>query len=640
MRKTTVAVAGALFLAAALSLTGCPNSATVQPEGGKTPSNTGETKTEKVEAVSTSGTMGKPEAKADGSTTLTTTDSTGGWYTFTQPAAAAASIRSSSSSSGGTWDYTNRRGIKQFAGSYSGDITSSGAGSLSLTVEKAADPSGKLQEVTAPQNFEFKVTDTGTFTATIPAVEIKVQQQPAATAKLIKRVTATESDPSFNMSNTQTIDFYSNKTFKHYISGQFDIGGLTWAQDGVAMTGIYTGNPLVDGQIVLNVEKIHSDLIAGQFGTDKATEAYIQGEKFILVTATEADLLPHTWTSVISISGNTFTHTQDTPHDYTQNPDGSTTFSVNVFGDDITSVGLSYTVGQLRDNGGWSNTIGMPTKGNFSQRIPITDATEKTGVSLTVFLDKDEDGSYNSSTDISSSAISIVPMKLGHHVEVNLDIRKLSISFDVQGDASQYQNIHITSGSNEVSLSEGTIDVLLASLQNSGSLQHLELNAVEMPSGAGSSVVISDTTEYYLWKETPPAHVTFTLYNKLQEGRKITIETYPADATFTDEEKKHFRFKRGADDNIIFYIPTGTGSDGEFITKECCANSSPCSGDKVASTHFSTLLEIIHIHPFGLFKEQNYNAQLDKLYENMGNLVRILENRKGLTVYGKELIGL
>ena len=54
MRKTTAAVAGTLFLAAVLALTGCPNSATVQPEGGKTPSNTGETKTEKTEALTTS----------------------------------------------------------------------------------------------------------------------------------------------------------------------------------------------------------------------------------------------------------------------------------------------------------------------------------------------------------------------------------------------------------------------------------------------------------------------------------------------------------------------------------------------------------------------------------------------------------
>ena len=98
MRKTTAAVAGALFLAAVLALTGCPNSATVQPAGDKTPSNTVETKTEKTEALTTSGTMGNPETKADGSATLTTTDSNGGRYTFTQPVPPVASIRSASSS--------------------------------------------------------------------------------------------------------------------------------------------------------------------------------------------------------------------------------------------------------------------------------------------------------------------------------------------------------------------------------------------------------------------------------------------------------------------------------------------------------------------------------------------------------------
>lgn len=642
MRKTTVAVAGAFFLAAALSLTGCPNSATVQPEGGKTPSNTGETKTEKVEAVSTSGTMGKPEAKADGSTTLTTTDSTGGWYTFTQPAAAAASIRSSSSSSGGTWDYTNRRGIKQFAGSYSGDITSSGAGSLSLTVEKAADPSGKLQEVTAPQNFEFKVTDTGTFTATIPAVEIKVQQQPAATAKLIKTVTMTGSNsgPGYYTDDAyrQTYKFYSDNTFTIYAdyTHTFKEVNFTHNLNGLVAAGTYVGNPLADGVVTLTMQKWNEG-VARYISAGDDTQvhaAYIAGATYKTSTVTEADLepFPYTTSTTITISGDTYSNSGGT-FSYTPNEDGSTTFSVNVFGDDITSVGLSYTVGQLRDNGGWSNTTGMPTKGNFSQRIPITDATEKTGVSLTVFLDKDEDGSYNSSTDISSSAISTVPMKLGHHVEVNLDIRKLSISFDVQGDASQYQNIHITSGSNEVSLSEGTIDVLLASLQNSGSLQHLELNAVEMPSGAGSSVVISDTAEYYLWKETPPAHVTFTLYNKLQEGRKITIETYPADATFTDEEKKHFRFKWGADGNIIFYIPTGTGSDGEFLSTIAARTEGSLQSSLIASTYAN----ILSLRDSA---SNNLAYQFTGLLQNMQDVVWFLENRKGLTVYGKELIGL
>ncbi len=39
---------------------------------------------------------------------------------------------------GGTWDYTNKGGIKQYEGSYSGDIAAEGANNLSLTVEKAA----------------------------------------------------------------------------------------------------------------------------------------------------------------------------------------------------------------------------------------------------------------------------------------------------------------------------------------------------------------------------------------------------------------------------------------------------------------------------------------------------------------------
>ena len=647
MRKTTAAVAGALFLAAVLALTGCPNSATVQPAGDKTPSNTVETKTEKAKALSTSGTMGTPETKADGSATLTTTDSNGGRYTFTQPAAAAASIRSSSS--GGTWDYTNSTGIKQFAGSYSGDITSSGANSLSLTVEKAADPSGKLQEVTEPQSFDFEVSASGTFSATIPAVEIAVQVEPskpqtppAATVKLIKTVTMTESNsgPGYYTDDAyrHTCKFYSDNTFTIYadFTRTFKEVNFTHNLNGPLVAGTYVGNPLADGVVTLTIEKWNEGVARYISAGDdpQVHAAYIAGATSKTSTITEAALepLPPNSSTTITISGDTFSNSST--FSYTPNEDNSTTFRVNASGDVASSVSLSYTVVQFTDDkGSWSST-GTSTKGNFSQRIPIADATEKTGVSLEVFLDKDGDGSYNSSTDISGSAISTVPMKLGHHVEVNLDIRKLSISFDVQGDTSQYQNIHIISGRNEVSLSEGTIDVLLANLQNSGSLQHLELNAVEMPSGAGPSVVISDTAEYNLWKETPPTHVTFTLYNKLQEGRKITIETYPADATFTDEEKKHFRFvQEGADDNIIFYIPIGTGSDGEFLSTIAARTERSLQSSLIASTYAN----ILSLRDSA---SNNLEYQFTGLIQNMQDVVRFLENRKGLTVYGKELIGL
>ena len=67
-----------LFLA--LFFTGCPQAVDPDKEVVQKPSTT----SQKIEAVKTTGEMGKPETAADGTITLTTTDSTGGKYTFKQ----------------------------------------------------------------------------------------------------------------------------------------------------------------------------------------------------------------------------------------------------------------------------------------------------------------------------------------------------------------------------------------------------------------------------------------------------------------------------------------------------------------------------------------------------------------------------
>lgn len=644
MRKTTAAVAGALFLAAVLALTGCPNSATVQPAGDKTPSNTGETKTEKTEALTTSGTMGNPETKADGSFTLTTTDSNDGRYTFTQPAPPAASICSASSS--GTWDYTNSTGIKQFAGSYSGDITSSGANSLSLTVEKAADPSGKLQEVTEPQSFDFEVSDSGTFSATIPAVEIVVQVKPPAgtSPSIIKTVTMTGSNsgPGYYTDDVyrQTYKFYSDNTFTIYAdyTHTFKEVNFTHSLNGPFAAGTYVGNPLADGVVTLTMQKWNEGVARYISAGDnpQVHAAYIAGATSKTSTVTEADLepLPSTTSTTITISGDTYSNSGRT-FSYTPNEDGSTTFRVNASGDAASAVSLSYTVGQFTDDKGSWRSTGMTTKANFSQQINLADATEKTGVSFKAFLDKNVNGSYDSSDEGVLGSISTVPMKPRHHVEVNLDIGKFSIPFTVRGDTSQYQNIHVNSGYDgpTVPMAAGKIDVYTAS--ESGDTPYITLRAQEHVQGDHNinTYDISDTIELYPDEGAIPSSVTFTLYDKLEEGKRITVEEYPADATFTDEEKKHFRFKRGADGNIIFYIPTGTGSDGEFLSTIAARTERSLQSSLIASTYANIL-------SFRDSASNNLACQFTGLLQNMQDVVDFLEKRMKLTVEGKELIGL
>lgn len=80
MKKKLFSGLTATIMFFALVLTGCSQTVTPDKETTQKPNNT----TQKIAAVTTTGTMGKPETATDGSITLTTTDSTGGQYIFKQ----------------------------------------------------------------------------------------------------------------------------------------------------------------------------------------------------------------------------------------------------------------------------------------------------------------------------------------------------------------------------------------------------------------------------------------------------------------------------------------------------------------------------------------------------------------------------
>ena len=631
MRKTTIAVAGVLFLAAVLALTGCPNSATVQPAGDKTPSNTVETKTEKTEALTTSGTMGNPETKADGSDTLTTTDSNGGRYTFTQPVPPVASIRSSSSSSGGTWDYTNKDEIKQFAGSYSGNITSSGANSLSLTVEKAADPSGKLQEVTKPQSFDFEVSDNGTFSATIPAVEIMVQVEPPAgtSPSIIKTVTKESSYSSKDSTGTEyttlTCDFYSDDTFKMYAELTFrpndESVNFSYKQEGIAFTGTYTGNPLEDGLLIANIQKMSKKYY--EFDYPALYQAYKDGETSVTISLTEEDLVPMQTTMPIKITGSQF---QDEIYDmasYSQNNDGSTTFQVNVSGENASHFQLKYWTYTGED----SNGSETEQTGSFGTPISVADATDDTKVVITLFWS--DDTTPADSYDGISLRKNTIPLKSGHNAMIDMKVRKTSVPFNVEGNTGQYENLYVhtnySSRALAISTSSGIIDFYF--LDDNGDILSYNLIAGNRTSSDSYGYTISDSVPVILDKENPPTTpVTIKLYDKLTEGNKITIAEYPSDtATFTEEEKKQFRFVK-TDSGLAFYIPVGDDTDGSFL-----------GSGSIRELFQATYFPIDHLDRQA---NNNYTHQFTGLIQNMQDVVWFLENRKGLTVYDKELIGL
>jgi len=630
MRKTTIAVAGALFLAAVLALTGCPNPATVQPAGDKTPSNTVETKTEKTKALTTSGTMGNPETKADGSFTLTTTDSNGGRYTFTQPVPPVASIRSASSS--GTWDYTNKGGIKQYEGSYSGDITSSGANSLSLTVEKAADPSGKLQEVTEPQSFDFEVSASGTFSATIPAVKIVVQVEPPASTSpsIIKTVTKESSYSSKDSTGTGyttlTCDFYSDDTFKMYAELTFrpndESVNFSYKQEGIAFTGTYTVNPLEDGLLIANIQKMSKKYY--EYDYQALYQAYKEGKGSVTISLTEEDLVPMQTTMPIIITGSQFQEEIYGVASYSQNTDGSTTFQVNVSGENASHFQLKYWTYTGED----SNGSETEQTGSFGTPISVADATDDTKVSVSLFWSDDTTPAV--SYDGISLRKNTIPLKSGHNAMIDMKVRKTSVPFNVEGNREQYENLYVDTNLSishalAISTSSGIIDFYF--LDDNGDVLSYNLIAGNRTSSDSYGYTVSDSVPVIIDKENPPTTpVTIRLYDTLTDGNKITITGYPSDTTFTEEEKKQFRFVKETGGNITFYIPVGDDTDGSFL-----------GSGSIIELFQATYYPIDHLDRQA---NNNHTYQFTGLIQNMQDVVWFLENRKGLTVYGKELLGL
>lgn len=627
-----------LFLA--LFFTGCPQAVDPDKEVVQKPSTT----SQKIEAVETKGEMGKPETAADGTITLTTTDSTGGKYTFKQIGGGGSSIRAASPS--GTWDYTNSKNIKQFEGTFNGDIAKEGANDLNLTVEKAADANGTLQEVTEPQNFTFAVSASGTFAATIPAVEIVVQkEQTSDTPKLIKTVTLGRGnsgkgyfcDDEYHI----TYEFYSDKTFKGYFQQKhtFSEINFTYTFEGLALEGTYTGNPLVDGPVIFNTQKWNKFLASGgTIDSSEVTEvftAYKNGATSKTITITEADLTPFTMTAQNIILGDSLIEENLDFATYSPNEDNSTTFKLEIVGDDTELFKLCYRVAVNNGDGSHSYTSSQDGYASLSEVIIVPNATENTVIVPELYIDKDGNGTIDRGIDITIKLPSI-DLKLGHLTTAVVDVKKYSINFAVTGNTNQYQNIHINAGYGDatVPMADNKIDIYVGHVQNSASFPFINLTAEEHVSGDYLSTYdISDSIELYPNEGSMPSSVTFTLYDKLEEGEKIAIQEYPTDSTFSDDDKKHFRFVQEENGNLIFYIPTGTGSDGEFLS-----NATTTSYGNVGETLVS--FTYLGLGSAESMVENNHRHQFAGLVDNMKDIVYFLENRMNLTVEGKDLIGL
>ena len=483
-------------------------------------------------------------------------------------------------------------------------------------MEKAADPSGKLQEVTEPQSFDFAVSSDGKFEATIPAVEIVVQVEPPAgtSPSIIKTVTKESSYSSSD--STLTCDFYSDDTFKMYAELTFrpndESVNFSYKQEGIAFTGTYTGNPLEDGLLIANIQKMSKKYY--KFDYLALYQAYKDGKTSVTISLTEEDLVAMQTTMPIKITGSQF---QDEIYDkasYSQNNDGSTTFQVNVSGENASHFQLKYRTYTGED----SNGSETQQTGSFGTPLSVAAATDDTKVVITLFWSDD------TTPDVSYDYISLsqtTQLKQGHNAQIDMKIRKISVPFIIEGNQEQYEDIRIYSDpprALDVPASSAAIDFYI--------LDQYDISDYTLYAENSYGYTISDSVPVIIDKENPPTTpVTIRLYDTLTDGNKITITGYPSDTTFTEEEKKHFRFAK-ADSGLAFYIPVGAGTDGSFL-----------GSGSIIELFQATYYPIDHLDRQA---NNNHTYQFTGLIQNMQDVVWFLENRKGLTVYGKELIGL
>lgn len=208
---------------------------------------------------------------------------------------------------------------------------------------------------------------------------------------------------------------------------------------------------------------------------------------------------------------------------------------------------------------------------------------------------------------------------------IDMKVRKTSVPFNVEGNTGQYENLYVhtnyISHALAISTSSGIIDFYF--LDDNGDVLSYNLIAENRTSSDSYGYTVSDSVPVIIDKENPPTTpVTIRLYDTLTDGNKITITGYPSDTTFTEEEKKHFRFAK-ADSGLAFYIPVGAGTDGSFL-----------GSGSIIELFQATYYPIDHLDRQA---NNNHTYQFTGLIQNMQDVVWFLENRMKLTVEGTDL---
>lgn len=612
-----------VFIVTILLFSACPkiSDSNLDDEKPKTDSILVETVV--IDSVRTEGELGSVSTPDDnGNITMICNDENGGRYEFTQQ-----SLPKRSTTNGGMWSYFVGE-IEKFSGSYTGDISSLGTlSSLSLVVEKAADASGKLQVTTETKSFSFDVSNNN-FTATIPSVEIKVEEkEPTLSIKTLTK--------SINYQN-QRFDFYSDNSFELFISESSSVNDFSYQISGIYGVGKYVGDPKKDGIIFIELEKsIESKYVEFE---EQIFQAYKAGENSKNIEIQLTDLVEDKIFLCCYIEDKNLVNgtAEYLKSDFEE---GDTGFSIRINDDYSEQFKIEYSVENFSD------ILSFPI-----DDIPISVLDGYAEVNVYPFLDENNDGKFNYGTEISLNYQ--IPTISGKKTVANLNILKSKINFKVEGDLSTTEKPKLCATSRYTDFNQGIVDI--DKNTNSGEIEvywHNQFGVDKISfyvfddkddDSLCSSVddKLSERVDVLIYEDGTTPEITINLDSKLSEEQQIEIKfSNDLSNELTEDQKNQYGFFRTENDaKIYFNIPVGAETNGKFIFCSQCEQNgnSECNND-----HFLELLKYCFIVNSKINEaENNFKGQLIGLTQNMKDIVEVLENRHNFEVFGKELIGL
>ena len=613
-----------VFIVTILLFSACPkiSDSNLDDEKPKTDSILVETVV--IDSVRTEGELGSVSTPDDnGNITMICNDENGGRYEFTQQ-----SLLQRSTTNGGMWSYFVD-GIEKFSGSYTGDISSLGTlSSLSLVVEKAADASGKLQVTTETKSFSFDVSDKK-FTATIPSVEIKVEEkEPTLSIKTLTK--------SINYQN-QRFDFYSDNSFELFISESSLVNDFSYQISGIYGVGKYVGDPNKDGIIFIELEKsIEPKYVEFE---EQIFQAYKAGENSKNIEIQLTDLVEDKIFLYYYIEDKNLVNgtAEYLKSDFEE---GDTGFSISINDDYSEQFKIEYSVENFSD------ILSFPI-----DDIPISVLDGYAAVHVYPFLDENNDGKFNYGTEISLNYQ--IPTISGKKTVANLNIVKSKINFKVEGDLSTAEKPKLCATSRYTDFNQGIVDI--DKNTKSGEIEvywHNQFGVDKISfyvfddkddDSLCSSVddKLSERVDVLIYEDGTKPEITINLDSKLSEEQQIEIKfSNDLSNELTEDQKNQYGFFRTENDaKIYFNIPVGAETNGKFIFCSQCEQNgnSECN----SNDHFLELLKYCFIVNSKINEaENNFKGQLIGLTQNMKDIVEVLENRHNFEVFGKELIGL